>query len=373
MQVGSSSLKIIHIVSGDLWAGAEVQVFQLCCALNSWTGVEVSAITFNAGLLETRLRQALIPVHVIDETKQSPLSMVRAIIRILRQEQPAVIHTHGQKENILGTIAALAARVPKSVRTVHGNSENHFSLRHLHKPILNVIDMLAGRFCQDSVVAVSEQLKLKLDSVFPGKVLKINNFIDIEKLRSEYPLNQPKQPREPFHIGLVGRLVPVKRADLFIDSLETLRREYGLEFKASIIGDGPLKPHLMDQVRRYGLIDSIDFLGFLDPVYPALAALDLLVITSDHEGLPMIVIEAQALEVPILAHAIGGIPDALADGHAGNLVTDHSAKGYAGAIAELVMSGSANKTLEFALEHAKAEFGWQANSDRYLKLYTSLY
>lgn len=372
MPIGTAPVKIVHIVSGDLWAGAEVQVFQLCCALKTFRDVEVSAITFNAGTLESRLRDAQIPVHVIDETKRSPLSMTKAIIQVLRQENPAVVHTHGQKENILGTLAAIVARTPNRVRTVHGNPEIKFNLRRLHKPVLNIIDMLAGRLGQDSIVAVSEQLKEKLNTVFPGKVHKINNFIDIEKIRHEYAPRPHKDSDGPLHIGLIGRLVPVKRADLFIATLDILRRKYELDFKASIIGDGPLKQQLEAQATQTGLADTVDFVGFLDPVYPALTSLDLLVITSDHEGLPMVVIEAQALEVPIVAHAVGGIPDALANGQAGLLVTDHSPEGYAKAIAEFIVSGQAAKIQDFALDHTKAEFGWQTNSERYLKLYESL-
>lgn len=359
-------------MSGDLWAGAEVQVFQLCCALKNAPGVKVGVITFNKGLLETRLRQAEVTVHVIDETQLSPLSMARGIVNTLEQEKPDVVHTHGQKENILGTFGAMIARIPNCVRTVHGNPETGFSVWRLHKPLLNAIDTLVGRFAQDGVIVVSEQLKKKLSSPFRGKVLKINNFIDIDSIRNKHLRSHSMEPRKSLHIGLVGRLVPVKRADLFIGTLDILRREYDLNFKASVIGDGPLWDELHKQVNQCGLNDLVEFIGFLDPVYPALARLDLLVVTSDHEGLPMVVIEAQALEVPIVAHSVGGLPDALAHGKAGRLVTDHTANGYAKAIAEMVTSGSANNLRNFALDHAKAEFGWRANSEKYLRFYQSL-
>lgn len=359
-------------MSGDLWAGAEVQVFQLCCALSSFSGIEVSAITFNTGILEERLRKASIPVSVVDETRLSALSMTVAIARLLRQEQPDIVHTHGQKENILGSLGAMAAKIPHCVRTVHGNNETSLSLKRPHKLLLNAIDKLAGRFAQEGIVAVSEQLYVKLHAEFPRKAYKINNFVDVDRIRAEYSEYRPVKETSSLHIGLVGRLVPVKRADLFIAAMDKLRREHGLNFRASIIGDGPLRSQLQKQAQQLELGDSIDFVGFLDPVYPALASLDLLVMTSDHEGLPMVVLEALALEVPIVAHAVGGLPDALAYGAAGCLVSDHSANGYAKAIAEVVTSGNIDAKRNDALAHVRAEFGKQINSERYLSFYHSL-
>lgn len=373
MPTRKKPIKIIHIVSGDLWAGAEVQVFQLCCALQKSQNVKVMAITFNAGALETRLQQAGVSVMVIDETTLSPFAMVVAMVRLFKTQRPDIIHTHGQKENILGTLAAVIARVRLRVRTVHGNPENSFNLKRPHKPLLSLADTLVDRYLLNALIAVSEQLKAKLEASFPGKVYKINNFIHIENLRREFANHRDKSPESPLKIGFVGRLVPVKRVDLFIESLATLRNEYQIDFKANIIGEGPLENELKYQVKQLGLCSRIDFRGFVDPVYSVIASLDLLVLTSDHEGLPMVLIEAQALEVPVIAHAVGGIPDALAYGGAGTLVNDHTATGYAKAISDFVTSDTAHRTTQRALTHARKQFGAEINTKKYLNFYQSLF
>lgn len=372
MPMKKESLEIVHIVSGDLWAGAEVQVFQLCCALQNSQNIKVSAITFNTGVLKARLQQAGISVKVVDETSLSPFAMVVALVRLLKAQPPDIIHTHGQKENILGTLAAVLARVRHRVRTVHGNPENSFSLKRPHKLLLSFADYLVDRYLLNAIVAVSDQLKARLETSYPRKVHKINNFIHIENLRRENASHCHKSLEGPLKIGFVGRLVPVKRVDMLIETLAILRDEYQINFKANIIGEGPLEHELKYRVKQLGLSSQVDFQGFIDPVYSAIASLDLMVLTSDHEGLPMILIEAQALEVPIIAHAVGGIPEVLAQGRAGTLINDHTATGYAKAISDFVISDSAQLMTQRALAHAREHFGSDINIKKYLNFYKSL-
>lgn len=372
MASNSVPVKIVHVVSGDLWAGAEVQAYQLCLALKQRENVEVGVITFNSGTLADRLRQGEIPVHVVDETQLSAPLMVYAITKILRHERPEVVHTHGQKENILGSAAAVISRVPACIRTVHGNPENRFHWRRPHKPILKVVDFLAGRFFQNAIIAVSEQLRERMQGSYPGKVHKINNFIDVDSLRQSHPPAERRKTRQARRIGLVGRLVPVKRVDLFLETVKILRTAYLPDIEALVIGDGPLRAQLISQAKALEIDDIVSFSGFVDPVYPLLSSLDVLVMPSDHEGLPMVLIEAQALEVPVVAHAVGGIPEALANGQAGYLVQDHSPAGYAQVIATALGSPHTDENLGLALANVRANFGWTTNTEEYLRLYRSL-
>jgi glycosyltransferase involved in cell wall biosynthesis len=87
-----------------------------------------------------------------------------------------------------------------------------------------------------------------------------------------------------------------------------------------LVGDGPLRESVRRKARNLGLDDRVRFAGLQDDVVPFLSAMDLLLVTSDFEGLPLVVLEAMATELPVVATAVGGIPEAVTEGETGHLV-----------------------------------------------------
>lgn len=364
---------VTHIVSGDLWAGAEVQMYQLIRGLLQSEKVQPTAVLFNRGVLQEKLEALGIPVTVADESSLSPVRMVFAIRDHLRVHGSSLVHTHGFKENVLGVAAQRLAGVPASVRTVHGSPEYQQSWRHPVKRAVALLDQWIGRYHQDAVVAVSQQLKSKMESVFPGKTQLIYNFVDVESLQAEHESLNVTRPEGPLLIGLVGRLVPVKRVDLFIETIEKLANYHRRTVNGVIIGDGPLREQLEQKVQRASLIDIVQFRGFVDPAASEIRKLDVLMMTSDHEGLPMTLIEALALGVPVIAHNVGGVPEALGFGRCGVLVEEHSAAGYAMAVDNAVNNpGHLRKLSDEGLKHVRNVFDIKVNTDEYLSLYCSL-
>ena len=104
---GGQNLRVTHIVSGDLWAGAEVQCFQLLRSLAEDGAVSPRAIVLNEGELASRAAAAGIEVCVIPEARHTPVELYRRITRELRAQAPQLVHTHRGKENIIGSLAAL--------------------------------------------------------------------------------------------------------------------------------------------------------------------------------------------------------------------------------------------------------------------------
>src|SRR5690625_6993292 len=113
-----SALRITHIASGDLWAGAEAQMANLLAALHQTEGVKLDVVLLNHGELEARLRQAGIPVTVLDEGELSAFIIAWRLWRHFRRKRPDLVHTHRCKENVLGSVAARLVGA-RSVRTVH--------------------------------------------------------------------------------------------------------------------------------------------------------------------------------------------------------------------------------------------------------------
>jgi glycosyltransferase involved in cell wall biosynthesis len=285
-----------------------------------------------------------------------------------------IVHTHGFKENVLGILGKELAGVRYSIRTVHGNPEHQFSWKKPHKWLISQADIALGRLRQQAVIAVSTQLQTALEPQFPGIVHKIFNFINVKELREEW-LPKPDMSSSEIRLGIVGRLVPVKRIDLFVRTIHLLIEE-GKACKGVIIGDGPLRSELEALVSNLGLEDHIDFRGFIDPVAEEMRTLDALIMTSDHEGLPMTLLEAMALYVPIVAHKTGGVTELLDHGNCGILVTDHTPSGYAAAIKKLFTGDSERKNQDLykekALTQANENFSSNNNGTEYINLYKNL-
>lgn len=372
----NAPITVTHIISGDLWAGAEVQVYNLSKVLIASKEVAVTAVVFNPGILHDKLIELGIPVTLIDEANNGGLAMAKAITTHCKVQGTDIVHTHGFKENVLGVVGKELARVRYSVRTVHGNPEQGLSFHKPHKWLTSRLDIWLGRLRQQAIIAVSSQLEQSLQTTFPGKVHKIFNFVDVEDIQQTWlPQRNKKSQNHEVLLGIVGRLVPVKRVDLFIRIIAFLN-ERGYACRGAVIGNGPLEKDLKNLAFELGISDRINFKGFVNPALEEIRKLDVLVMSSDHEGLPMTLLEAVALGVPVVAHNIGGIPEVLDSWEHGVLVSDQTPQAYAEAIFSCTASPSiheksSDERPKVSLPtHFLSLFSSQRNVVKYVELYT---
>jgi glycosyltransferase involved in cell wall biosynthesis len=165
----------------------------------------------------------------------------------------------------------------------------------------------------------------------------VPNGVDLEALdqaASQGTADLPGDGRS-FRLGFFGRLTSVKRVDVIVELAALLKREVPGQFGVYLFGEGPLRSGLEQQVRRLGLEDVVHFMGFTSQPASWLRNMDALLLTSDHEGLPMIVLEAMALGVPVISHAVGAIPEVLGGGTLGTLVASQEPERYAEAVIAL--------------------------------------
>jgi glycosyltransferase involved in cell wall biosynthesis len=149
--------------------------------------------------------------------------------------------------------------------------------------------------------------------------------------------------------------------------------QQGFSCVGIIIGSGPLEGTLQQLAADLNISNKIEFKGFVNPAIEELRKLDMLLMTSDHEGLPMTLLEALALEVPVVAHRVGGIPEVLEQGNSGWLVSEHSEQGYASVIVGVFHSKIAAMTKTKAgLLHVNRLFGVTKNCEQYFGLYKQL-
>ena len=326
----TSALRVLHIASGDLWAGAEAQAWTLITHLARIPDTDVAAVVMNPGTLADKLCSAGISVHVLNEQKSSSLELWIQLRGVLREWRPDVVHTHREKENILGSLAAHSRGNVPSVRTVHGGQEHSAVSGYsgVRRRLTTRLDRWCGRTLQQRIIAVTRELGVRLSQEFPAnKIAVIENGVDAEEVRrsagvAEFRAAEP----EATHIGIAGRLVAVKRVDLFIETAALLSHESPQRrWKFHIFGEGPMRARLETLADQCRLRDQVIFHGHRSDIATCVGGLDALVMCSDHEGMPMIALEAAALGIPTVAHAVGGLIDVVPQEF---LVVRHDAPGY---------------------------------------------
>jgi glycosyltransferase involved in cell wall biosynthesis len=331
-------LRVMHVISGDLWAGAEMQAYTLIKALA--VNCNPIAVVLNEGELVNRLVKAGITVHVISEVDNNSITIIYKLIKIIKIYSPHIIHTHRIKENVVASIANIVSAFPRRritcIRTVHGAPEHKGNLITL---LRNKIDAWIGNYLQDSIIAVSSELAEQLTLQFGDKKVKtIRNGLEKNLITSYAPdLSILRTPG--IHIGIVGRLEPVKRVDIFIEMAHILlNRANNSHYCFHVVGDGSLRSILEEQAHQLGIGHAVQFHGHRHDSQSVIAALDAVVMCSDHEGTPMTALETLALQKPLVAHAVGGLKEIMED-FQDLLVHTHCALAYAQTIEKALLRG----------------------------------
>jgi len=313
-------IKVAHVVSGDLWGGAEAQALSLIYQQRLFA--DVLLITFNQGELFLRAGSKGLDVVCVDEKDFGIAAIIVKLRKILSDFQPDVVHSHGYKENFLSGISSFY-RGYLLVRTFHGRGMLGVNWKN------DFIEKVNGIFFSKRIISVSESLKdFILSKGFDRKKISvIHNGIDpaesgIGRL-SRLALDLSHEDKV---IGIIARLVPVKNHKCLIQaiSLEPLSQ---IRSKLLIIGDGPLRSKLEDYVDELNVRDKVIFLGFKNNVSDFLSILDLFVLASRDEGIPISLLEAMRASIPVVCTKVGGIPEIIEDKITGLLVEPDDSKG----------------------------------------------
>ncbi len=323
-QLNIQTLRICHVAMGDLWAGAEVQLATLVAELVRQADLELSVVLFNEGRLAEQLRAMSVSVSVFPEETWGTPRLLRELTMHCRKGRFDILHTHKYKDNILGVMAAVRTSVPCVVRTVHGLSEPFCGVQAIRMMVNELVDDWAIRFRVDRLIAVSSEIEATLRARYgEDKVVQIYNGIRLQEVqRAGEPLETRKRIGVDVTcrlIGTVGRLTAVKGQDDFLTCAhELVKRRKDVHFL--LVGDGPLRERLEARTKELGLSERVTFLGHRDDTYDLIRSMDIFVLPSLHEGIPMVLLEAMALARPIVATRVGGIPEVVTDRVHGLLV-----------------------------------------------------
>lgn len=366
-----------HLASGDLWAGAEVQIATTVCYLNRQPDVKLRAILFNEGRLAHELRQCGVRVTVIDETKRNFVDILKELHILFGNNRIDILHTHRYKENILGSVAARLRGVPHVVRTVHGLSEPLRGWARIKGCFYGKLDKLALVWLTDRIIGVSRKIVESLEElgVRRSKIRCIHNGIDVNRLIAVKDARETRNDLgidpNTIVIGTVGRLMPVKGQEYLIRAAKIMGRDRAAKFL--IVGTGPLKDDLAALARNLGIEADVLFLGQRDDIYDLINAMDIFILPSIDEGIPMVILEAMSLSKPIIATCVGGIPEIITDGVNGLLVEPKNEQRLAEACLHLIRDyGNAKQLGLRANKVAQEKFSHKRCGEMLLTLYESL-
>ena len=262
------------------------------------------------------------------------------LYRLFREQHPHIVHTHTAKAGTVGRLAARLAGVPIVVHTFHGHVFHSYFGPVKTRLFISVERTLAR--LTDRIVTISPAQYHDIAHTYriasPDRVLTIPLGLELRPFstaKQDYPGHFRSTlgvSSDSALVGFVGRLTGVKNPSLFIEAARRVVPQIP-HARFVFVGDGELRPALERQVSAWGLTQQVLFAGWRANMPAVYADLDLLALTSLNEGTPVTIIEALAAGIPVVATAVGGVPDVVASQEMALLVPS----GDAGALARTII------------------------------------
>jgi glycosyltransferase involved in cell wall biosynthesis len=286
------------------------------------------------------------------------------LIRLFRRERPQILHANSSKAGILGRLAAAITRVPIRIFTVHGwvYSASSGASARLYRLLERLMRPLTT-----ATICVSEngrEVGLRARTCRADRTVVIRNAVDVSAARRS--IHEAELPL----IVSVGRLKAPKDFPTLVRALAVL--EPG-SFRCIVVGDGPRRAELLSEIERHHLGQTVELAGERDDIAELLSTAEIFVLSSASEGMPISIIEAMAAELPVVATAVGGIPELVIDGETGFLVPARDAGALSHALGCLVADPALRRQQgKAARARAEKEFDLPAFRRAHVELYSSL-
>jgi len=361
-----TSFSILHTERSKTWGGQEQRTILECRRLKALGHRVIIACQPDSVLLQ-KAREYGIHAEAVVIRGQFDVRAMLAIYRLIKRYQVTVVNTHSSIDNWVGSLAAKLAGVPLLVRT-----------RHHPVPIsnnpLNFVHRLA-----DGFTATGEAVRAGLidDNQIPAdRVISIPTGVSLERFSlgiDPLPLKRELGIEPATRIvTMVARLSSGKRHDLFIDAAQLIRNEF-VDVKFLVVGGGAGQESIQRQIAELGLADFVIMTGFRADIPEVMASSDIVVLTSDSEGVPQVLTQAMAMQRPVVAAPIGGIPDLIEDGVTGLFAEAGNARAFADKILMLLYDDSLRRTLGCAArQHVLHNFTDEIMVEKTLAFYRRL-
>ncbi len=343
-------LRVVHLITRLIIGGAQENTLHNVEDQHQLYGDEVRLITGPGlgpeGSLEARAMAGGYPVHVVSELRRSlqPLrdwNSYRECIRLFREIQPDVVHTHSSKAGIIGRAAAAKLGLP-TVHTIHG-AAFHYGQNPISFCVYRQAERFASRWT-DHFICVADDMT---DEYVHARVAPRDRFTTISSGFDVEPFLNPPRSREDVRrelglkpdeivVGKIARLFHLKGHKFLLSAAPSIVRACP-QVKFLFVGDGLLRQEFEKRIADMGLADRFVFTGLVPPtrIPELIHAMDIVAHTSQWEGLARVLPQALVAGKPVVAYDVGGAREVVLAGATGFLLPRDSVEPLATAIIRL--------------------------------------
>jgi len=378
------TVRVLHAITRLTLGGSSENTIASCVALDR-AGFECTlAASFResdaASLVDARRRGCRVvdlPALGREVAPLADLTALVQILRLLRRERPAIVHTHTSKAGFIGRLAAVIARVPAVIHQPHGHVfYGYYSPRRT--AVFTALERQAARWT-DRIVTLTDRGAAEHLARGIGRAAQyvaVPSGVPTAELRAAAPTRTKARARlgldpDTFVVVGLGRLVPIKGFDLLVRALPAVAAQIP-STRVVLVGDGAERGRLDALACALGVGARLDLAGEVFGVTTHLAAADVLAVPSRNEGMGRVMVEAMALRIPVVATAVGGIPDVVVDGECGRLVAPEDADAFSAALIELGRDEALRRKLGEAAEVRAESFSASVAREKLLAVYADL-
>ncbi len=350
-------MKVLIVLPKLTLGGVETCCENLATALKK-AGHEpvVVALYRYESAISKRIEEAGIKLYYLDKKTGADFSMYKKLRKIIRTEKPDVIHTHLYVTKYV--IPASFAIKVKKVHTMH-NIASEENLTRMG----NSLNRIFFKFCKVQPVAISEMVRATTSEMFkiPGeKIPIVFNGIPLDRCLVKESTELSDRPV----ILNIGRFTEQKNQIALIDAMHLVHEKHP-EAVLHIYGEGELQSELE---KRIGGAEYIKLCGLIGNIYPILADADIFALPSSYEGLPMTLIEAMGSGLPIIASAVGGVPELITSGETG-FICGTNAQSIADKINECIEKSELRAACAKSALEKSRRFSSEVMAEGYIKVY----
>lgn len=299
-------MKVLQVITKGEAGGAQTHLLELCSALRDQ--IEFAVVAGGGdegGLFALRLAELGIRFHHLPPMVNSlspwrTLLAVRALARLLSQLRPDLIHAHSGVAGAVARMAGLITGIPV-VYTVHGFGFKQ-QVPQRQRLVAHLVEWLLAPFTTHMICVSAHERSLA------GRLPLARQRISVIRNALQDLPHRATPGASPMRAIMVARCSPPKRHDLLLQALSLISTRLGHEVPATLVGGGPQLGRLQRQAWTLGL-RQVTFTGDVGNVPELLAQHQVFVLMSDHEGLPISIIEAMRSGLPILASNLPGISE----------------------------------------------------------------
>ena len=378
------SVRVLHAITRLTLGGSSENTIASCVALGR-AGYDCTlAASFResdaSSLADARRRECRvvdIPALGREVAPLADLTALAQLLRLIGRERPSIVHTHTSKAGFIGRLAAVIARVPAVIHQPHGHIfYGYYSPRRT--AVFTALERQAARWT-DRIITLTDRGSAEHLARGIGRAAQyvaVPSGVPTADLRAAAPPRAEARARlgldpSAFVVVGLGRLIPIKGFDLLVRALPSLIAQIP-SARVVLVGEGPERAGLDAIAVSLGVADRLRMTGETADVTTHLAAADVVAVPSRNEGMGRVIVEAMALGLPVVAAAVGGIPDVVTDGECGRLVEPDDVDALAEALVEFGRDPVLRRKLGEAAEERAEAFSTSVASEKLLAVYAAL-